>query len=43
MEEKIQSVEFRDAGKITVWKICFFNKITMSVVDKKMVNQILKL
>lgn len=41
MEEKIQSVEFRNAGKITVWKM--FNKITMPVVDKNIVNQTLKL
>ena len=41
MEEKIRSVEFRNAGKITVWKM--FNKITMALLDKKIVNQILKL
>ena len=41
MEENIQSVEFRNAGKITVWKM--FNKITMPVVDKNIVNQTLKL
>lgn len=38
-----RSVEFRNAWKITVWKTCFFNKITISMVGKKIVNQILKL